>query len=207
LKLHKEQTKLTKMVREILPILAMVSIWSCASNKVSQLPQSTSTIRTHQTSPAPLNEFQQLLQEDQRDWGNHPKCGYPPGSISPSQAKDRERRNRVATLLENGVAKTGQDYYAAAIIYQHGETIKDFSNAYQLALTAVHMGASKAMPIAAMAFDRWQVYAGQLQHFGTQYRCDPRCHLEPFDPTVTNQERAAWGISPIEDRINGWDPQ
>jgi len=116
--------------------------------------------------------------------------------------KDEVRRARVAVLLASGAAKTGADWYVAAMIYQHGEALDDFAHAREYALAAVRLGDDDGRWLAAAAWDRWLVHAGYPQRFGTQSVCDSttgvrRCHPYDSDPSITDDERARWNVPPL----------
>ncbi|MGB8601870.1 MAG: hypothetical protein WCD42_06710, partial [Rhizomicrobium sp.] len=79
---------------------------------------------------------------------------------------------------------TGQDYLAAAFIFQHGRTSDSCLLAHALAMVAVEKGNREAIWIASATLDRYLQDIGQKQIFGTQYS---RAHVpggwtqEPFD--------------------------
>lgn len=116
-------------------------------------------------------------------------------------AEDEARRERAAEIAAGGGIKTGEDYFAAAMIYQHGESLDDFAKAREYAAKAVELGNERGRWLAAAAWDRWLVNAGYHQRFGTQYMCDPKCRLEPWDETITDEERARWNVPPIEEAL------
>ncbi len=144
-------------------------------------------------------ELQRLLAEDQAARQNVPKSPTPE-FIQEFRERDRQRRQRVDQLLSQGAVKTGADFYAAALIFQHGDTLEDFARARELAAEAARQGHPSALRLTALAWDRWLMKAGQPQRFGTQYVGDPatgQMRLYPVDPSVTDAERARWGIPPL----------
>ena len=50
------------------------------------------------------------------------------------------RRAQIRSLLAAGAMKTGEDYYDAAFIFQHGEAADDYLFAHVLAMDAVVKG-------------------------------------------------------------------
>jgi len=112
-------------------------------------------------------------------------------------ADDAARRARVAEILAAGGARTGEDYFAAALVYQHGQELDDFARAREYAAKAVQLGNERGRWLAAAAWDRWLVNAGYPQRFGTQYMCDPDCRLQAWDETMTDGERARWNVPPL----------
>ena len=143
-----------------------------------------------------LPELMRLGEEDQLD-----RRGQNAPS-SPEQWKvvterDRQRRQRVSELLASGAVKTGADYFAAALVFQHGETLEDFARARELAAEAARKGHPLGLWLTAAAWDRWLMYAGKPQRFGTQYKHDEATQQERLytvDPSVTDAERERWGL-------------
>jgi hypothetical protein len=111
--------------------------------------------------------------------------------------RDAERRRRVDELVAAGRARVADDYYHAAMVYQHGENVAEIRRARELALAAVKLedGHARARWLAAAALDRELMYQDQPQKYGTQYkRLDGRWVLWKVDPATTDAERAAWGV-------------
>jgi hypothetical protein len=113
-------------------------------------------------------------------------------------ADDAARRARVAEIIAAGGAKTGEDYFAAALVYQHGDRLDDYARAREYAAKAVELGDESGRWLAAAAWDRWLVKAGYPQRFGTQYACNPDCKLQEWDESTTDEMRARWNVPPLE---------
>jgi hypothetical protein len=108
----------------------------------------------------------------------------------------------VHQILDSGGAKTSDDYYSAAIVFQHGKTIADFQRSHLLALKAVELDPNnkRALWLAAASKDRELMNLGKPQLYGTQYRkVDGRMKLYQVDPSVTDEERAKWNVPPLEE--------
>lgn len=56
------------------------------------------------------------------------------------EAGDTRRREQVRQLISQGKVQTGEDYYYAAFIFQHGRKPSDYLYAHVLAVTAVNKG-------------------------------------------------------------------
>ena len=144
--------------------------------------------------PAPRSnrELAELYEADQRD-----RTAPSEGSI---MDRDAERRRAVDALLAHGAAKTSEDYFHAAMVYQHGDEPSDIDRAHALALRAMEITPThpKAAWLAAASEDRGHMYRGEPQRFGTQFRIEDGVWvLYRTDPTVTDEERARWGVPPI----------
>jgi len=68
--------------------------------------------------------------------------------------------------------RTAEDFYRAAMLFQHGTEASDWRKARELALRAVelHPEYREAKWLAAAALDRELVRTGKRQRYGTQYR-------------------------------------
>jgi TPR repeat protein len=101
-----------------------------------------------------------------------------------------------------GLIQTAQDYYHAACIFQHGDEPEDAWQAYELALEAARQGHRPARWLAAAAHDRWLMYQGKPQKYGTQYVSDgKRQRLWDVEPATTDAERAEWDVAPLVDQL------
>ncbi|MEH6665680.1 MAG: hypothetical protein V7678_12570 [Brevundimonas sp.] len=83
--------------------------------------------------------------------------------------EDAERRARTRELLDAGQLNSGEDFYHAAFIFQHGGQPEDYLLAHVLAVTAISKGHPQASWIAAATLDRYLQNTGQSQIYGTQY--------------------------------------
>lgn len=83
--------------------------------------------------------------------------------------RDEARRLRTKTLLNAGKLSSGDDYFHAAFIFQHGGDPQSYLLAHVLASTAVARGRRDAAWIAAATLDRYLQSIGQKQIYGTQY--------------------------------------
>lgn len=97
--------------------------------------------------------------------------------------EDALRRKQVKALLDAGTLRTGADFYAAALVYQHGDTAKDYLIAHSLAVAALSEGSTEARWLAAATLDRYLHKIGQPQIYGTQTvaRQGAQPTRDPFD--------------------------
>jgi len=120
-------------------------------------------------------------------------------------AHDRDRREQALSLLRSGQLRTGQDYYQAAMILQHGTTPQDYDLAHALATLAATLAPedSQARWLAAASTDRWLLSRQPQQWYGTQPVCrvtqgQAQCELDVLATAVSDQEREVAGIAPLE---------
>ena len=111
---------------------------------------------------------------------------------------DAEREKRVDAILAAGGAKVADDYFHAAMIYQHEEG--KARRAHELAKKAVELDPAfdAARWLAAAALDRDLMQHGMPQKYGTQFQeRGGKWVLWEVDPTVTDDERAEWNCPPL----------
>lgn len=146
------------------------------------------------------NDLHLMFEADKREHSNVPEYGTP--AYKAMRERDRQRRLQVAQIIAAGDAQTAEDYYHAARIYQHGDIPEDAWNAYTLARQAADLGHQLARWLSAAAYDRWLMYEGKPQKYGTQYVSDGiRQRLWDVDPTTTDAERAVWDVPPLAEQL------
>ncbi len=141
-------------------------------------------------------ELAEIYAQDQGDrHGGHGQIDW--SKVAPRDAK---RRARVDEILKDGGAKTSLDHYHAAMVFQHGGKTDDYQRAHELAVKAVELDSthSEAKWLAAATKDRLLMSSGKPQLYGTQFRkVGEVWELYEVDPTVTDKERAKWGVPPL----------
>ncbi len=116
---------------------------------------------------------------------------------------DQQRRERVRELLDSGLVKTADDYYHAAMIFQHGTDSSDYLLAHQLARQAVELDSThaNALWLVAASKDRYLHSIDKPQWYGTQFRqVDGVWTIEPIDTTaVTDADRKRLHVPPLSE--------
>jgi|GEM_PF-1888128 len=114
------------------------------------------------------------------------------------EAHLKELRAQVYDLLAQALMKEPEDLYRAAVILQMGDLTTESERlllAHNLARQAVAKGYENARLLAAVCLDRYLVFCGRPQRYGTQYFIDSLGHRQqvPIDQAISDSERAAWG--------------
>jgi hypothetical protein len=115
--------------------------------------------------------------------------------------RDAARRARVRQMLDEGLLRAADDYYYAAMVFQHGGAPEDYVLAHAFAMAAQAGGRPDAAWIAAATFDRFLHNIDRAQIFGTQYVGQPG---EPvtqgkFDAAlIPDSLRRALGVPTLE---------
>jgi hypothetical protein len=146
--------------------------WQQAKTKIAKVQNVKSTMR-------------KIYEEDQRD--------------RTDEAGDAKHREQVRQLIREGKVQSGEDYYYAAFIFQHGQKASDYLYAHVLAVTAVNKGIHNAMWLSAATLDRYLRSIEQPQVFGTQFGSltDSRDDQEPYDRGIVSDAlREQWCVAP-----------
>ena len=141
-------------------------------------------------------ELQALYEQDQADrrtWEH-----FDQDQIQQVLQQDRLRRQRVEELLASEELQAPEDYFHAAMIFQHGETLEHFWQAHELAKRGAALGHPICHWLAAAAYDRWLMNQGKPQKYGTQYITrEGRWMLYEVDPTTSDTQRMEWNVPPL----------
>jgi hypothetical protein len=138
-------------------------------------------------------ELQNLFRADQDDRKNHPDYGTPEYRLL--RERDAERRKRLEVIVESGGLKEPEDYYYAAWILNHSESVEEIWQAHSLAKEAADLDLGHARWLAAATYDRWLMYQGKPQKYGTQIVPDgKRQRVWDVEPGTSDAERAEWGV-------------
>lgn len=145
-------------------------------------------------------ELASLYQADRQERVNQPKANTP--DYHAMRARDAERRQRVMEIVAANELGTAEDYFHAAWIMNHGDSLEDAQHAHTLALRSSELGHRPARWLAAATYDRGQMYQGKPQKYGTNYVYDGRQdRLWDVDPATTDEERAAWDVPPLAEQL------
>jgi hypothetical protein len=146
------------------------------------------------------DELLSLYNADRQDHANQAKANTP--EYRSMRARDLRRRKRVMEIMEKDDTFTAEDYFHAAQIMNHGDTPEDAERAHTFATRSSELGHRPARWLAAASYDRWLMYQGKPQKYGTNYIYDGRQdRLWDVDPSTTDAERAAWGVPPLAEQL------
>lgn len=113
--------------------------------------------------------------------------------------RDKARLARVKELYAQDRLGTGNDYYHAAMILQHGNIPEDYLLAHEFCVVAITKGKNDKATrwLAAASEDRFLMNIGRPQRFGTQYRSDgpdAPMRLYKVDEGITDELRRALNV-------------
>ncbi|MFS0920919.1 hypothetical protein [Brevibacillus sp. 179-C 1.1 NHS] len=148
-------------------------------------------------------ELKRLFEEDQNDLRTlheHRK------------ERDQIRRQRVQKMHADGEMREAIDFFHAALIFQHGETLTDWYTAHNWAREAALLGYEDARWLAAVSLDRWLVHQGRPAKYGNQLiSFGPVYRFPLVEASTTDEERMEWKIPPFYsllawEKVSGFPP-
>ena len=137
------------------------------------------------------SELQRLFEADQNA-RRDPDMGW-----DEIDELDEKHRTKVMSMMSEGKIKTGLDYFHAAVILQHGESVEDIRLAHSFATISANLGYERAAWMQAASWDRLLMYFDQPQWYGTQFVVNDEgvWHLYEVQPdAVTDAQRAEWRV-------------
>ncbi len=115
-------------------------------------------------------ELQQIVNADQEDRKNWQ-------TLTPEQNKevvlrDKARIKRVGEIFGEGCITTPEDYAAAALVFQHGDTPDHFYQVFLWSKRGVDLGDKKQKSLMALGLDRYLTRMGKKELFASQAHID-----------------------------------
>ncbi len=108
-----------------------------------------------------------------------------PGNIADGELEEEALAGFVAGAQRLGLAalQSGDDFYHAAFLLQHGAAPDDYLKAHLLAMVAIARGKPGATWIASATLDRYLQSIGKPQLLGTQFSLSPNtaASQEPYN--------------------------
>lgn len=119
-------------------------------------------------------------------------------------ARDDSRRLETKRMLATAQVRTAHDFYCAALIFHHGQTIDHYRLATSLAWvsTTIEPENRDYAYMSASTWDRFMIGKGKPQWYGTKCRHESKQpgqdELYPVDESaVTDSDRARFDLKPL----------
>lgn len=128
-------------------------------------------------------------QEDRKDWDKKTA-----DEMREVQKRDTKRRKRIGEIFGEGCFSKAEDYAAAALVYQHGNTPDHFYQTFIWSKRAVDLGDENQKRLMALGIDRYLVNIGQKQLFASQankpnFKADTCWCFEPIESSFPDSLR------------------
>ncbi|MCD6040112.1 MAG: Uncharacterized protein K0S27_1512 [Gammaproteobacteria bacterium] len=197
---------LKRLVKLIIFILPVFYYSDSFAQDVTDYLQDVTCVNNAVKQQARSKELQKLANADQRDRDNWMRMRSP--EIMAVSRNDIKRRKRVGEIFGEGCLKSANDYYAAALIYQHGDTPDHYYQTYLWATHAAALGNIEGKPLAAMAIDRYLVSIGKKQLFGSQFFAagapsPNQCYcMQPVEPSFSDRFRKKYSGYSLRERYD-----
>ena len=102
-------------------------------------------------------------------------------------------------MLKKGEIRTSDDFYRAAMLFQHRSNFKSYALAVALAAASSHLGEAWGRSLYAMALDRFLLSIGQKQHFGTNFeKVGRNWRLASYNKKTSDYERQFYLVEPMK---------
>jgi len=151
----------------------------------------------------PAAELASLFAADREEHSAVPPVGTP--EYKALRARDQARRTRALAALDRlraAGATAPAALYHTAWLLNHSDAPNEVRLGHDLAREAAEHGYAPARWLAAAAYDRWCMYSGRPQKYGTQFVPDGvRYRLWDVEPATTDAERSAWGVPPLSEQL------
>jgi hypothetical protein len=146
------------------------------------------------------DELLSLYQSDRQEHASQARVNS--SEYKEMRARDLQRRERVMEIAAQNDLLSAEDYYHAAQIMNHGDTPEDAQHAHHFAVRSSELGHRPARWLVAASYDRWLMYQGKPQKYGTNYIYDGRKdRLWDVDPSTTDAERAEWDVPHLAEQF------
>lgn len=143
--------------------------------------------------PTAIALIHRLYAADQQERAGH--AAFDAERFRALRENDAARRAALRRILVVREVNDGLSLYRAAMVFLHGESLEDIDAAHRLALRSAEAGYRPARWLAASSMDRWLMYQGLPQKYGTQVVSDgKRQRLWHFEPTTTDEMRREWDV-------------
>jgi len=166
-------------------------------------------------SLAQNSELKKLAQQDQA------VRLLPPEEASKVNWHDDDRVQLVLEFLAKGTVQTSEDKFYAALILNHtplgscdGRVVAkspyNYLLAHYLAKQAFEAGYKAAGIMVAQTMDRYLSFTVGHQKYGTNRVYDQTTgkeELVPIDRSVSDSERAKYGVPPLAELLKKWPEQ
>lgn len=99
---------------------------------------------------------------------------------------DEARRAKALDILQRAETLSGEDFEAAGLLLQHGDSFGDYALAHELSVCAVVQGYEEGIWLMSRSYDRMLMSAGYRQRFLTQFG---GVGVRPYDASGVNDRQ------------------
>lgn len=146
--------------------------------------------------PKDNKELAEIYKQDQADR----QGDFTPERIEALNKNDKIRLARVGTLVKEGKIKTKNDFFHAAMVFQHAPDKDGYKMAHELAVIAAMKGHNAGPWLSAASWDRFLLSLDEKQRFGTQYSMtNNKLTLSPIDEYVTDDMRKEYKCPTLQE--------
>lgn len=113
--------------------------------------------------------------------------------------KEQEARKKLLLMLKRGEVITADDFYRAALLFQHDKSFKSYALAIALSTISYLLGERWGKSLSAAAIDRFLLSIHQKQLFGTNFEnLDNTWKMAPWQEGIPDKLRKEYDIPPLK---------
>jgi len=161
------------------------------TGEVEDARSKSRTVTVYTLAPAASTELERLFNEDQSD--SRPYST--PEERAQTDARALRRLERVSQIVGEGLLRSGDDYYRAAMIFQHGARSEDYLTAHVLASVAGFKGHPWGQWLSAASLDLFLLSVDRPQILGTIYG---ESNFARYDRRLHDAIRREYCVPPLE---------
>lgn len=192
-------------MKKILPLFWLITIYliclSCSyAMSDDGQPVYPSCIEGSELQLERSSELKDLARKDQEDRVNWQNLSVK--EMMEVAQRDLVRRKRVGEIFGEGCFQNADNFMSAALIYQHGNSIDHFYQAFIWSRRAFELGDINGKSLSALAIDRYLIHKGKKQLFGSQYSMQfpNRCLcMQPVEVSFPDKLRKDYSGRSLED--------
>lgn len=114
--------------------------------------------------------------------------------------KERDARKQLLIMLKRGEVRTADDFYRAAILFQHDESFKSYALAMALSTISCLLGERWGRSLSAAAIDRFLLSIKQKQIFGTNFeKLNDKWRISLYQKGVSDELRKEYDMPPLKE--------
>ncbi|MEW6207854.1 MAG: hypothetical protein AB1631_05765 [Acidobacteriota bacterium] len=182
-------------------ILSFAAIWIFiilfvdSGQQASLTTQSPAARPQGNESPRQVSrELEKIFNEDQSDSRPY----NTPEERKETDERARRRIDQVSEIMRKFPLQSADDYYHAAMVFQHGSKPEDYLTAHALATVAGFKGHSWGRWLSAASLDLFLLSVGRHQVLGTIYGKD---NFQRYDRYLSDSVRRQYCVPPMETQI------
>ncbi len=193
-----------KTLKSCLSLLLTGYLFGCSTTSAGVSPDNVAYKICITDAEKYSQRSKELTEIHARDQADRVGGVMAPGAVF----RDRDRRKRVSEIFAEGCFDSADDFFHAAIVFQHGDKPEHYMTAFLWFKESSKLGRAAGKRMSALAIDRYLVSKTNKQLFGSQASIVPgetcwclqsveetfpdRVRMEYLGEGITLQKQLEW---------------